>query len=446
MSPTPVPKPLTIAIIGGGLSGLALSIGLLHHPHIQFQIYESAPSFSEIGAGIMFGPHAVNALRLLHPEALEAFKKCVTYNEDEGMKWLWPTFRYGTDRGGGWELGGEIAQISPSEDVGRMIEVCGTKTMSAVHRARFLDECVKILPEGRASFGKNLVGIEEAKEGVKMTFADGTDSIADAVIGCDGIKSRTRAILFPNVEPKYAGEYAYRSLIDVKVVKEIMGEQLGGNANLWMGHGGYIINYPVEQGRLVNVVGVRRNHDKESKHSYDKLVTPVSREEMYEDWKDWDPRLQQLYRKFKTSDQWSLWDLPHEEKYYRGRICLMGDGAHAALPHLGSGAGMCMEDAYILSNLLGTAKKADDLEKIFEVYDAVRRPRTQKLVLKSRESGLYSALEMTENVEDAYKALQVEFPKLYSWVWGFDLEGSLREAKAILGSHSWAINSVPPSK
>ena len=140
-----------------------------------------------------------------------------------------------------------------------------------------------------------------------------------------------------------------------------------------------MIHYPVEQGRIVNVVGVRRNRDKESKHTYDKLVTPTNREEMYEDWKDWDPRLQRLLREFKTSDKWALWDLPHSKKYCRWRICLMGDSAHAVVSHLGSGAGMTMEDAYMLSNLVGIAKGAEDLERIFELYDAVRRPRTQKL-------------------------------------------------------------------
>jgi salicylate hydroxylase len=431
--PDSLSKPITIAIIGGGLGGLALAIGLLKHPNVRFHIYEAASAFSEIGAGIMFGPHAVNALRLLHPKALEAFKKCVTYNADDDMSRCWPTFRYGVDGGSGKESGNVIWQVLPEEKVGRVIELCGTRTMSAVHRARFLDECVKILPEETSSFGKALTGIEETGEGVRMLFGDGTSAIADAVVGCDGIKSRTRASLFPNVEPRYAGEYAYRSLIDVEAVKEIMGETLGGNASLWNGHGGYMIHYPVEQGRLVNVVGVRRNKDKESKHSYDKLVTPASREEMYEDWKEWDPRLQQLLRKFKTSDKWALWDLPHEEKYYRGRICFMGDAAHAVVPHLGSGAGMAMEDAYVLSNLIGTAKGPRDLGKVFQAYDTVRRPRTQKLAWKSREAGVYHAFEL-ENIEDDLGALQHEAAKIYSWVWGFDLEASLGEAKGMVGS------------
>ncbi|KAE9988379.1 hypothetical protein EG328_011139 [Venturia inaequalis] len=429
MSPTPdsSSRPITVAIIGGGLGGLALAIGLLEHPNVKFHIYEAASVFSEIGAGIMFGPHSVNALRLLHPRALEAFKKCVTYNADEHMARHWPTFRYGV----GKESGNVIYQIMPNEKVGTIIDNCGTKPMSSVHRARFLDEFVNILPVGSASFGKALTEVEEVAGSVRMVFGDGSSAVADAVIGCDGIKSRTRASLLPEIGPRYAEEYAYRSLIDAEVVKEIMGKTLGGNAQLWCGSGGYIVHYPVEQGRLVNVVAVKRDKDKESKHSYDQLITPTCREDMYEAWRDWDPRLQQLLRKFKTSDQWALWDLPHTERYSRGRICLLGDAAHAVVPHLGSGAGMAMEDAYVLSNLMGTSNGAEDLEDVFEAYDAVRRPRTQKMAWKSREAGIYHAFEK-EGVLDDHEILQSEASTIYSWVWEFDLEASLKEAKEML--------------
>lgn len=109
----------------------------------------------------------------------------------------------------------------------------------------------------------------------------------------------------------------------------------------------------------------------------------------------------------------------------------MGDSAHAVVPHLGSGAGMAMEDAYILSNLVGTAKGPEDLEKIFKAYDTVRRPRTQKLARKSREAGIYHAFEK-ENVGDDFEALRREAAQLYVWVWGFDLEASLEETKVML--------------
>jgi salicylate hydroxylase len=70
----------TIAIVGGGLAGLTLSIGLTRQG-IPHKIYESASKFAEIGAGIALGPNSITALELLDPRIKDALRKCVTYNE-----------------------------------------------------------------------------------------------------------------------------------------------------------------------------------------------------------------------------------------------------------------------------------------------------------------------------------------------------------------------------
>jgi salicylate hydroxylase len=428
-------KSFEVAIIGGGLGGLCLAICLLRH-HVPLHIYEAAPSFGEIGAGIMFGPHAVNALRLISPEALAAFQRCATFNQDESMKWSWPTFRFGINarNSSGQKMGDVEWQVLPDDDVQRRSELCGTRTMSTVHRARFLDEMVSLVPKGATSFNKALDRLEQTDRYVTMYFTDGTEAHADAVIGCDGIKSKVRSSIMKDagfsVEPQYVGEYAYRSLVDVEIAKSVLGERLAVNANLGEGYGGYLIHYPVENGRLVNVVGVAQDNGQCGGHSYERLVTPVPREKMYDDWKDWDPRLQRLLRELKSSDQWSLWHLQHGEKYFRRYVCLLGDAAHASTPHLGSGAGMAIEDAYILGNLLSSVTKKADLQRSFAAYDAVRRPRTQKLVAKSREAGQKHSLVLP-GVEDDIRALHTYSKAQYRWVWGFDLEQQLHEAKGI---------------
>jgi 2-polyprenyl-6-methoxyphenol hydroxylase-like FAD-dependent oxidoreductase len=71
---------LSIAIVGGGLAGLTLSIGLTRHG-IPHKIYESASKFAEIGAGIALGPNSITALELIDPSIGEGLKKCITYNE-----------------------------------------------------------------------------------------------------------------------------------------------------------------------------------------------------------------------------------------------------------------------------------------------------------------------------------------------------------------------------
>ena len=69
-----------VAIIGGGIGGLCTAIGLLKHRHIDVQLYEAAPSFGEIGAGVALGPNAQRALQLIGDKPLQAFKKHATQN------------------------------------------------------------------------------------------------------------------------------------------------------------------------------------------------------------------------------------------------------------------------------------------------------------------------------------------------------------------------------
>ncbi len=69
----------------------------------------------------------------------------------------------------------------------------------------------------------------------------------------------------------------------------------------------------------------------------------------------------------------------------------MGDAAHATSPWQGSGGGMSIEDSLILSTLLGRARTLDEATTALEVYDKVRRPRTQRIVESSRETGLIMA-------------------------------------------------------
>jgi len=54
----------SIAIVGGGLAGLATAAALSHFG-IEADVFESAPSLGEIGAGINVSPQAIRALRAI---------------------------------------------------------------------------------------------------------------------------------------------------------------------------------------------------------------------------------------------------------------------------------------------------------------------------------------------------------------------------------------------
>src|ERR1700743_1722826 len=91
--------------------------------------------------------------------------------------------------------------------------------------------------------------------------------------------------------------------------------------------------------------------------------------------------------------QWSIHHHINTSTYYNGQICLLGDSAHATSPHQASGAGQCLEDALLMSNLLGLVASRlnddlipslpSDLITAFKVFDEIRRPRAQKVVATS---------------------------------------------------------------
>lgn len=84
MSPTTTSTaPLSVAIIGGGIGGLCTALALLKYPHIDVQVYEAAPTFGEIGAGVGIAPNAQRALELIGPAAQAAYSKHATGN-------MWP--------------------------------------------------------------------------------------------------------------------------------------------------------------------------------------------------------------------------------------------------------------------------------------------------------------------------------------------------------------------
>jgi len=438
-----LPKPINIAIIGGGFAGLALTIGLLpHSQHVKTTIYESTPAFVEIGVGVAFGPNAVQAMGMISPSILKGFKKHVTGNSPKypELKDVWASFRYGMDsksetagsNGKNFKYGDLICHLEGTKGgLSEMLEKEGINTRSCIHRARFLDELVNLVPEGTVKFGKRLVEIEEVEEGgVMLKFADGETVVTDAVVGCDGIKSVTRQMVFGEdgkmVTPQFTGEYAYRALIPEAIARETLGDELSMNGQLYVGYGGYIMSYPVEHGKFINIAAVRQKGD--LNWNDENWIIPSTKEDMLKDFEGWGSNIIDLISRFETKDRWGFYDLQHEQKYYKGNVCLMGDSAHASTPHLGAGAGMAFEDAYILSNLLGAAKDLKEVKNVFEYFSDIRGKRTQNIIKASRKAGKINSFQ-GEGIEYSFQKLRPDIEARYRWVWDFDLEATLVEVK-----------------
>lgn len=152
---------IQIAIVGGGIAGLTLALGLLSRG-IKPTIYERGRSFREIGAGIGFTPNSEWAMKVLDPRIHAAFKRVTVQNGTDWFVWM--------DGG--------------SEKDERVIHkmYLGERGFEGCHRADFLDELVKLMPEGTVQFSKSLAGIvdEEGMDKVRLDFMDGSSAEADA--------------------------------------------------------------------------------------------------------------------------------------------------------------------------------------------------------------------------------------------------------------------------
>lgn len=113
-----------------------------------------------------------------------------------------------------------------------------------------------------------------------------------------------------------------------------------------------------------------------------------------------------------TLDVWGIFDIGDHplETFNKGKICLLGDSAHATSPHHGAGAGFCVEDAAILTILLEQPSVTGEnrsIEAAFETFTAVRKERTQWLVQHSRRMGHLYAWR-AEGVGKDFKKLEEE--------------------------------------
>lgn len=162
-------KSLSLAIVGGGITGMTLAIALIKHcPQIHITLYEAASAFGEIGAGVGFEPVMVRTMELIDPRIKAAFEKCTQgHTQLDPPRWF--TVRVGDQRKViDGKIGGAVLR-TPGKEVklGEELFVMQARRgpRGGVHRAHFLDELVKLLPEGVAQFRKKLVNVTESDDG-----------------------------------------------------------------------------------------------------------------------------------------------------------------------------------------------------------------------------------------------------------------------------------------
>lgn len=264
-----------IAIIGAGIGGLAFAIGLSHRK-IPFTIYESAPAFSTVGAGVGLGPNALRAMDLIDQRFRDMYMEIATGNlmpEKKHAMMEAMRMEEGLGEGESWWGHGEWG--APYFE------------RTGAHRKDLLDIMTSFIDRDAVRFDRAVASINEQHDQVTLTFADGRVATHAAAIGCDGIKGLTRRVVlgeqYPqHVEPQYTHKYVYRTVLPMEDARKILG-YLATDAKMYMSRNSNVSTYPISEGKQVNIVAFRRDPNPWRLNGN---TQEVERERMLEDFAD----------------------------------------------------------------------------------------------------------------------------------------------------------------
>jgi len=341
-----------IAVVGAGLGGAATA-ALLIKEGFNVRVYEQAPAFARLGAGIHVGPNVMKILRRIGIEdALAA----------QGSH---PDAWYSRH----WESGDILARI-PFGD--HAVKHYGAAYLT-VHRGDFHELLVKALPSEAVAFGKNLTRVEDRGHDVLMHFADGSSESADIVIGADGVNSRIREALLGPEEPKYAGYLAHRAVFPTPVLAR--GMLPFDQCVKWWSDDRHMMVYFVtgKADEIYYVTGVPA-----TEWDLKDRWLESSKDEMRETFRGWHPTVQALIENTVEVTKWSLLERDPLPLWSRGRMVLLGDACHPMKPHMAQGAAMAIEDGAMLARCLkevGVSHYGD----AFALYEANRAERASKV-------------------------------------------------------------------
>ena len=112
-----------------------------------------------------------------------------------------------------------------------------------------------------------------------------------------------------------------------------------------------------------------------------------TREALLEGFAGWHPNLTKLFSQAEAVFKWGLFDRDPMPSWSTGHVTLLGDAAHPMLPFLSQGAAMAIEDGTVLAAALQA--HGADIPAALAQYEALRKPRTSRVQLESRERGAH---------------------------------------------------------
>ncbi|KAM0190400.1 hypothetical protein ACHAPI_009389 [Fusarium lateritium] len=397
-----------VAIIGAGLSGLALALAL-HQQGIETITYEQQSAPLDIGGAIMLSPNALRAL-----DKLGVYERMVP----RSYKFQDSNF---------------LSQDSKLVDVFEF----GNETKygySGIRVYRF--ELIKILLDlvretgVKVEYGRKFDQIvNETGESVTWRFTDGSEESASLLVGADGIHSRVRSSLHPDVAPKFTNMIGVTAAVPTAQLKMENNEHHLPATFMHDKRGAFVIAPQLVDGSEVLIgkqkmfVGEDPGRDAWKAMSSDKSWCVDFLREGAEDF----PAVVSNATSEISPDKVNLWPfyvLPKLDTWAstdkHGRVVILGDAAHAIPPTAGQGVNQAFEDVYTFAGVLGQLKekngqglsdalgrwqtgRQERVDKIIELNNEInkrRMPKEQGVETKPFELDWLYSVDLDQAVKD----------------------------------------------
>lgn len=314
---------MRILIVGAGIAGLVAARALRRRlPRASVQVVEREADFAPAGAGIVLGANAMAVLDAL------------------GL------------RDGVRQAGQVLAGMRLVDRAGRTLQrldvqgvARGTPTV-ALHRAalhRVLREGLEV--EGvEVEGGRAVAALEVLPQGARVRLQDGEERACDLLLGADGLRSTVRqALPGPAVGLRYSGQTCWRFVAPDDSARTEAIEAWGPGRRIGL--------VPIGPPTRPQVYGFLVEPAPPGSPAH-----PTDRAALWARFQGFcggvDDRLATLPPDLPLLHH-DLFELDRHH-WGQGRVVLLGDAAHAMTPNLGQGAGMGIEDAWVLAELLAT--------------------------------------------------------------------------------------------
>ncbi|MDX8035890.1 NAD(P)/FAD-dependent oxidoreductase [Lentzea sp. BCCO 10_0856] len=330
-------------VIGGGIAGpvTALALQKAGIDSVVFEAYDT--SAHGIGGMLSLAPNGLAALRLVG---------------------LTPDF--------GEPLRTMVMADAKGRTLGRITGDMSRVVARAELYQRLHD--LTVSQKIKMEYGKRLVDVECRDNGVTATFSDGSTEEGDVLIGADGIRSAVRTIIDPQApQPEYVGLLGFGSYARDSGVH-------GDPETMYFVFGSSFLGYweqPDGSIAWFNNLAVDRPMTPAEVNA---IPATTWFERLREAYGDDVPAKQLLAHSDEVIGAGPLEIMPSVPRWYRDRMVLVGDSAHAPSASSGQGASLAAESAVQLARCL---RDIPDLPTAFATYEQLRRPRVERIAARA---------------------------------------------------------------